>query len=110
MKQANYREQGVRGKDFLAAGFRNIIHQEDGWTRVERRGKVSRGKVDGLNALGKKETINNGSRRRTSDFDKVMKEKAISFFFTRFPVSWGLREMFSRFGKVLDVMCMLQIR
>ncbi|PWA58910.1 hypothetical protein CTI12_AA395960 [Artemisia annua] len=41
-----------------------------------------------------------------SDFDKVMKDKAISFFFTNFPDDWdtkALWKMFERYSKVVDV-------
>ncbi|GKE90297.1 nucleotide-binding alpha-beta plait domain-containing protein [Tanacetum coccineum] len=43
------------------------------------------------------------NRPRVSDFDKVMRDKATSFFFTNFPDSSALWKMFSRYGKVVDV-------
>nr|GEX82628.1 nucleotide-binding alpha-beta plait domain-containing protein [Tanacetum cinerariifolium] len=46
------------------------------------------------------------ARHILSYFDKVLKDKAISFFFTNFPDSWdfgALRKMFGRYGNVVDV-------
>nr|GEY55772.1 nucleotide-binding alpha-beta plait domain-containing protein [Tanacetum cinerariifolium] len=46
------------------------------------------------------------NRPHVSDFDKVMRDKATSFFFTNFPDSWdssALWKMFGRYGKVVDV-------
>ncbi|GJU81119.1 protein CTR9 [Tanacetum coccineum] len=45
-------------------------------------------------------------KSRPTDFDKIMRDKATSFFFTNFPDSWdsaALWKMFSRYGKVVDV-------
>nr|GEU44135.1 RNA-directed DNA polymerase, eukaryota [Tanacetum cinerariifolium] len=44
-------------------------------------------------------------RRRMTDFDRVMKSKAISFFFTNFPDNWdtkALWRMFEKYGDLED--------
>ncbi|GKC55650.1 nucleotide-binding alpha-beta plait domain-containing protein [Tanacetum coccineum] len=74
------------------------------WQKVTRK---HRGFKTGEH--NKENTRNNNwheGKRRFSDFDKVIKDKAISFFFTNFPESWdtsALWKMFSRYGSVVDV-------
>nr|GEU29995.1 nucleotide-binding alpha-beta plait domain-containing protein [Tanacetum cinerariifolium] len=80
-------------------------HEEDGeWTKVERKHKGNR-KV--IYSTGRKDSFPRyGGRVKVLDFDKVMKEKAFSFFFTNFLDSWdseALWKMFSRYGSVVDV-------
>ncbi|GKD46347.1 nucleotide-binding alpha-beta plait domain-containing protein [Tanacetum coccineum] len=46
-----------------------------------------------------------GGRSRRTNFDKVLRDKATSLFFTNFPDSWdstALWKMFSMYGKVVD--------
>ncbi|GKA75592.1 nucleotide-binding alpha-beta plait domain-containing protein [Tanacetum coccineum] len=46
------------------------------------------------------------TRKGPTDFDKVMRDKATSFFFTNFSDTWdfgALWKMFSRYGSVVDV-------
>ncbi|GKD93112.1 nucleotide-binding alpha-beta plait domain-containing protein [Tanacetum coccineum] len=83
------------------------LNQEDNdgdWIKVSRsrKGYNKQEKDVGRKSFA---TNNEGSNRLT-DFDKVMKEKAKSFFFTNFPKSWdfgALWKMFSRYGSVVDV-------
>ncbi|GKA20845.1 nucleotide-binding alpha-beta plait domain-containing protein [Tanacetum coccineum] len=87
----------------------NVNHQhqnQDGeWTRVERKHKG--GKHDGFKDKSNDPfSIRTGRRARVFDFDRVMKNKAFSFFFTNFPETWdsgALWKMFSRYGNVVDV-------
>ncbi|GJY22700.1 nucleotide-binding alpha-beta plait domain-containing protein [Tanacetum coccineum] len=87
----------------------NVNHQhqnQDGeWTRVERKHKG--GKHDEFKDKSNDPfSIRTGRRARVFDFDRVMKNKAFSFFFTNFPETWdsgALWKMFSRYGNVVDV-------
>ncbi|GJX34589.1 nucleotide-binding alpha-beta plait domain-containing protein [Tanacetum coccineum] len=77
---------------------------DDDWTRVSRKhkGATTEAPTEGRKVLPHKA----GGRHRLSYFDRVMKEKAFSFFFTNFLDSWdsgALWKMFSRYGNVVDV-------
>ncbi|GJY84295.1 RNA-directed DNA polymerase, eukaryota, reverse transcriptase zinc-binding domain protein [Tanacetum coccineum] len=79
---------------------RNGYNHKDEWvnvTRKKRRDRVLDAPHPIKNPLG---------RKQTSDFDRVMREKSTSFFFTNFPETWDLGDlwkMFRRYGKVVDV-------
>ncbi|GJR68224.1 putative RNA-directed DNA polymerase, eukaryota, reverse transcriptase zinc-binding domain protein [Tanacetum coccineum] len=73
------------------------------------------GKSRTKTSKGKGDTRNNGEnngdfvrkyRNWLSDYDRVMRDKATSYFFTNFPDSWdssALWKMFNRYGKVIDI-------
>ncbi|GJX93446.1 nucleotide-binding alpha-beta plait domain-containing protein [Tanacetum coccineum] len=79
---------------------RNGYNHKDEWvnvTRKKRRDRVLDAPRPIRNPLG---------RNQTSDFDRVMREKSTSFFFTNFPETWDLGDlwkMFRGYGKVVDV-------
>ncbi|GJU17303.1 nucleotide-binding alpha-beta plait domain-containing protein [Tanacetum coccineum] len=59
---------------------------EDGWTKVQRRGQRN--------------------KSPNADFVKVIKDKSITFFFTRFPDSIedkSLWKLFGKYGTLTDV-------
>ncbi|PWA87787.1 hypothetical protein CTI12_AA066030 [Artemisia annua] len=99
-------------------------NDDDGWTSEEHQRNAAQNGQDKdgewEKVTGKRRRPKNGShqddrrfnkfsqegRRQISDFDRVMRDKATSFFFTNFPESWdsgALWKMFSRYGKVVDV-------
>ncbi|GKC91855.1 nucleotide-binding alpha-beta plait domain-containing protein, partial [Tanacetum coccineum] len=83
----------MRGNEMATRRSHRLIADEDGWwVNANRR----------LRNHGRPSFI----RNKVSDFDRVMQDKATSFFFTNFPDSWdssALWKMFSRYGKVVDV-------
>ncbi|GKC59160.1 protein CTR9, partial [Tanacetum coccineum] len=105
----------------LRLGYRKIgrvvgLSEKTGLKEMMRRAdRVKRGKEKVIESEIVKK-YGDGERRkrrrmakgksRPTDFDKVMRDKATSFFFTNFPDSWdsaALWKMFSRYGKVVDV-------
>ncbi|GJW13487.1 nucleotide-binding alpha-beta plait domain-containing protein [Tanacetum coccineum] len=82
---------------------------DDGeWVKVTRKHRVNRNEGFESNKWGRHMDPNEkiGGYRKATNFDKVMKENTISFFFTNFPDSWesgALWKMFNRYGKVADV-------
>ncbi|GKC93171.1 nucleotide-binding alpha-beta plait domain-containing protein [Tanacetum coccineum] len=79
-------------------------NEEGGWKRVIRRQR--RSNIEGMHHSKKHHNINSIKKARLSNFDKVMKDKATSFFFKNFPDSWdsgALWKMFDMYGKVVDV-------
>ncbi|PWA94282.1 hypothetical protein CTI12_AA052140 [Artemisia annua] len=81
-------------------------NEEEGWTTVNRK------KKNNVNREGRKttafESMKDGYRRRESitDFDKVMKKTATTFFFSKFPDNWDVRalwKMFEKYGNLADV-------
>ncbi|GKD20158.1 nucleotide-binding alpha-beta plait domain-containing protein, partial [Tanacetum coccineum] len=87
-----------------ANGINHKTGDEEEWVKVERRHQK-------VNKDSRTNMENNGDfvnkfRNRLNDFDKVMRDKATSYFFTNFPNSWdskALWKMFNRYGKVVDV-------
>ncbi|GJU55413.1 retrovirus-related pol polyprotein from transposon TNT 1-94 [Tanacetum coccineum] len=78
--------------------------EENEWETVSRkkRGSIKDGAINRDN----RQLPNPRARSGLSYFDKVMKDKAISFFFTNFPDDWdtkALWKMFEKYGKVVDV-------
>ncbi|GJT19818.1 hypothetical protein Tco_0878524 [Tanacetum coccineum] len=70
---------------------------DGGWQKVSRKRKDS---TNILNPRKNQPVSNLGGRYRPSDFDKVMRDRATSFFFTNFPDDWdtaALWRMFSRY-------------
>ncbi|PWA91164.1 nucleotide-binding alpha-beta plait domain-containing protein [Artemisia annua] len=80
-------------------------HDDEGsWTKVARKQK----KVSNVGDVPfRKLTENNfWGKAKLTNFDKVMKANAHSFFFTNFPETWGsgaLWKMFNQYGNVVDV-------
>ncbi|PWA84130.1 hypothetical protein CTI12_AA162940 [Artemisia annua] len=75
---------------------------ENGQVKRRHRGNVSRLNKEDRNTHST--SVRNG--KRDTDFDRVMRKKATSFFFTNFPDSWdskALWKMFGRYGIVVDV-------
>ena len=66
----------------------NKENDEDvgGWTKVARKQKNVRNEGDGT--FRKPMENNFGGKSKLTDFDKVMKANAHSFFFTNFPETW----------------------
>ncbi|PWA77095.1 hypothetical protein CTI12_AA228140 [Artemisia annua] len=84
----------------------NKENDEDvgGWTKVARKQKNVRNEVD--DTFRKPRENNFGGKSKLTDFDKVTKANAGSFFFTNFPEtrdSSPLWKMFSHYGNVVDV-------
>nr|GEY97567.1 hypothetical protein [Tanacetum cinerariifolium] len=79
-------------------------NEKQEWVKVTRRKERSN---QGFRQGERRDSSNiHQSRKGPSDFDKVMRDKAISFFFTNFPDNWysrALWKMFSRYGNVVDV-------
>ncbi|GJT38737.1 nucleotide-binding alpha-beta plait domain-containing protein [Tanacetum coccineum] len=79
----------------------NHTTDDDGWTTVQRKNTKKLG-----DPIGRHNINFPGGNPRLTDFDKVMKASAQSFFFTNFPESWdssALWKMFNRYGNVVDV-------
>ncbi|GKE20304.1 hypothetical protein Tco_1431816, partial [Tanacetum coccineum] len=70
-------------------------NEEGGWKRVIRRQR--RSNIEGKYHSKKHHNINSIKKARLSDFDKVMKDKATSFFFTNFPDSWDSGALWKMF-------------
>ncbi|GKC64553.1 nucleotide-binding alpha-beta plait domain-containing protein [Tanacetum coccineum] len=76
----------------------------EGWTRVERRHRSS--KVNFKENLYYKGKSSKPILNHMNDFNKVLRDRATSFFFTKFSESWdsnALWKMFNRYGKVTDI-------
>ncbi|GJX21905.1 nucleotide-binding alpha-beta plait domain-containing protein [Tanacetum coccineum] len=77
--------------------------KDDGWQKVTRKHKSNK---NNTNHHWKNQHIPNlGGRSRRTNFDKILRDKATSLFFTNFTDSWdstALWKMFSRYGKVVD--------
>ncbi|GJU73142.1 nucleotide-binding alpha-beta plait domain-containing protein [Tanacetum coccineum] len=83
-----------------------IEYQEGGWQKVKRKQRGNNNNNNPNHQWKNQAIPNMGGKPRPTDFDKVMRDKATSFFFTNFPDSWdssALRRMFSRYGKVVNV-------
>ncbi|GJU35776.1 nucleotide-binding alpha-beta plait domain-containing protein, partial [Tanacetum coccineum] len=81
------------------------LDDEDGWTKVTRNQRRVRNESD-VQDRRHGENSFPGGKSKITDFDKVMKASASSFFFTNFPETWdssALWKMFSRYGNVVDV-------
>ncbi|GJZ69624.1 nucleotide-binding alpha-beta plait domain-containing protein [Tanacetum coccineum] len=74
------------------------------WIKVTRRHRGSKKVV--YDEHSPQHNYNHVVKKGLLDFDKVMRDKAISFFFTNFPETWyfaALWKMFNRYGRVVDV-------
>ncbi|GJX47692.1 nucleotide-binding alpha-beta plait domain-containing protein [Tanacetum coccineum] len=82
-----------------------IQEETDGdWIKVSRNRKGY--KKQDQDVRGNVFATKNGGKTRLTGFDKVLNEKAQSFFFTNFPDSWDsgvLWKMFSHYGSVVYV-------
>ncbi|GJS77740.1 nucleotide-binding alpha-beta plait domain-containing protein [Tanacetum coccineum] len=77
---------------------RNGYNHKDEWvnvTRKKRRDRVLDAPHPIKNPLG---------RKQTSDFDRVMREKSTSFFFTNFPETWDLGDLWKMFRRLKGIL------
>ncbi|PWA77610.1 myb/SANT-like domain-containing protein [Artemisia annua] len=91
-------DEKIKDKDEVKQRSEN----EDGWQKVTR--KQHKFQPGGHYKASNRFNNQQDGRRRFSDFDKVMKDKVISFFFTKFLESWdtcALWKMFSIFENIL---------
>ncbi|GJW38576.1 nucleotide-binding alpha-beta plait domain-containing protein, partial [Tanacetum coccineum] len=76
-----------------------------GWQEVKRKHRGSKHESLHQPSLAP-HPVQRYNRPRITDFNKVMRDKATSFFFINFPDSWdssALWKVFNRYGKVVDV-------
>ncbi|GKD15768.1 nucleotide-binding alpha-beta plait domain-containing protein, partial [Tanacetum coccineum] len=76
-----------------------------GWQEVKRKHRGSKHESLHQPSLAP-HPVQRYNKPRITDFDKVMRDKATSFFFINFPDSWdssALWKAFNRYGKVVDV-------